>query len=82
MREVGTDIGDAEDVDEEFRQFVGLGLDRVHATTQARAAVSRRDDLVLVPNRTDAGPGRYDHGIDGGVTERVGVVLDEGQRVG
>lgn len=82
MREVSTDIGDAEDIDEELRQLVRLGFDRVHTTAQARAAVSRRDDLVLVSHRSDAGPGRRDDCIDGRVSESARVVLDQGKRIG
>lgn len=63
MRKGRTDVGDTEDVDEKFGQFIDGGRDLLDVGLQLHICRARRDVSMLVAHRADAGTRRRDHGV-------------------
>ena len=79
--EVGPDVGDAGDVDDELRQVQRLVRAGLGHRGLGGGAEARGDHGVLVAHGAGAGAGRGDHVIDGRIGERVRVGVDLRQRL-
>lgn len=79
MREVRADVGDTEDVDEEFAEFVHLRCVGSHRVLQPVVARASRQPRMLVAHRADAGGRGGDDRVV--LTENLGELSHTGDRL-
>ena len=75
-------VGDAQDVDEQLGQLVGVRGDLGRAFGQALVPAGAGHHGLLVAERCDAGPRRGDGDVVVGGGERPNMVADDGQGLG
>lgn len=63
MRKGRTDVGDTEDVDEKFGEFLDGGRDLLDVGLQLHICCADSDVTMLVAHRADAGTRRRDNGV-------------------